>query len=24
VAVTMGLPFGETGTTNLLHVMVIE
>ncbi|MCK5880013.1 MAG: pyruvate kinase, partial [Holophagae bacterium] len=24
VAVTMGLPFGQTGTTNLLHVMVIE
>ncbi len=24
VVVTMGLPFGKTGTTNLLHVMVIE
>ena len=24
VVVTMGLPFGRTGTTNLLHVMVIE
>ncbi|NOY22843.1 MAG: pyruvate kinase [Acidobacteria bacterium] len=24
VAVTMGLPFGQTGTTNLLHVMEIK